>query len=430
MREDIVSQQTPRYKHGVWLHFLCLIAAKSALLLATLPAQGDPIAPEAASTIERGRYLAQAGNCKGCHTVPGSPAFSGGVAFKTDFGVLYSTNISPDKTHGIGNWSLSDFDTAMRHGKRPNGEHLYPVFPYTAFTGMSEQDIAALYTYLRKQAPVATPTQANALSFPFNQRALLAIWKRLFFAPLRLEPSQDKSTNWNRGAYLVNAVTHCGLCHTPKNLLGADKRNQALSGARYLDQVVSGAYRPWFAVDLTPSDSGLDAWQIQDIASYLKTGFNRFSTAYGPMKTVIADSTRHISDSDIHAMSVYLKDLPKSDHNNPKSSRESSFTQRGAALYSIHCATCHLPNGLGSNETGPSLVGNPVVEGRDPSSLINVILYGPDLPEMELPVQRTQMDDYKDLLSDEDIALLTNYIRSAWGNHAAPVAAQAVATQR
>ncbi len=389
---------------------------------------------DTSSNLDRGEYLAAAGHCAGCHTQNEHEPYGGGVAFNTDFGVIYSTNISPDTQHGIGSWSKADFRHAMRQGKRRNGEHLYPVFPYTAFTRMTDEDIDALYEYLQHQPAVGTPNQSNVLSFPFNQRALLGVWKFLFLSPGPQKPTPDQSESWNRGDYLVNAVGHCGLCHTPKNLLGADKKGQNLTGASYIDQVISGDYRPWYAVDLTGSSSGLADWTKRDIEDYLHTGLNRFSTAYGPMKDVVADSTRHLSKADRAAMAEYLKSLQPSAAiaaaTKPVETVRKGQSPEGQSLYSIHCATCHLPTGLGSDETGPSMVGNPVVEGRDPSSLINVILYGPDLPDIQLPIQRTQMEAYKDQLSDEDIARLSTFMRQSWGNHAEPVSAEDVRQQR
>lgn len=380
--------------------------------------------------VERGRYLAIAGNCKGCHTTPGAQPYTGGVSFNTDFGTIYSTNITQDEAQGIGGWSQAQFRTALKHGTRPDGEYLYPVFPYTAYSKLSTADIAALYAYFQTIPAATGPKYANELSFPYNQRHLMQVWNWLYHDPSELSPREDKSPIWNRGAYLVEALGHCSACHTPRNWLGAEQKELAYSGGEYLDKIQNGQLRPWFAVDLSDSHQGLGAWSHEQVEQYLKQGINDYATSFGPMNKVIENSTRHLSSDDIHAMAVYLKDIPakkpaETEHNVP-----AQITSKGAALYSVHCATCHLPTGKGSLETGPSMIGNPVVLATNPASLINVILYGPALPAFSLQVQRTQMDGYEGLLTDSEIAALSTYMRNAWGNAAGVVTEEQVARQR
>jgi mono/diheme cytochrome c family protein len=403
-----------------------LVTLATALVSTTLKADGSDAS--AAGLVKRGEFLAIAANCASCHTKPRGGQLAGGVSFHTPFGTVYSTNITPDIPTGIGGWTLEQFQRAMREGTRPNGEHLYPVFPYTAFTKLSDADIRALFAYLQTVPAVRQPAPANDLSFPFNRRGLIAVWKFLFFDNERFTPSAEESAESNRGAYLVEALGHCGACHTPRNAFGAERATLALSGGTYLDRVSTGAVRSWSAVNLTPASDGLGAWTVDDIVEYLKTGMNAYATSFGPMNDVIANSTRHMSDSDLRAVATYLKALPARTQS-PGLRPSAAALREGEALYSIHCATCHLPSGQGAIETGPSLIGNPVVLAADPASLINVILFGPELPQFPL-VQRTRMEPYAGKLSDDEMAALASFVRNAWSNRATSVSAKQIAAQR
>ncbi len=379
--------------------------------------------------IKAGEYLATAGNCAGCHTSKDGDLYAGGVSFTTDFGEFYSTNITSDPTYGIGKWTETDFKNALRHGIRADGEHLYPVFPYTAYSALTDSDIAALYTYFKTVPASQTPSKEHDLSFPFNQRPLMAVWKALFFEPQTFANNPQQTAEWNRGAYLVESLGHCSACHTPRNLFGAEKEELAYSGESYLDYLPNGRKNNWYAVNLTQSSDGLADWSKKDIEEYLSIGLNRFATSFGPMNKVISHSTSQLTPTDVAAMATYLKSLPGSEESIPVELAKSDV-RAGASLYSIHCATCHLPTGKGDIETGPALLGNPIVEGKDPSSLINAILYAPELPRKTLPVQRTKMDDYEHKLSNEEVALISSYIRQAWGNAAKPVSPEQVEQQR
>ena len=220
---------------------------------------------------------------------------AGGLAFETPFGTLYSTNITPDADTGIGNWSDWDFLNAMRHGVRPNNEHLYPAFPYTAFTKISNEDIAAIYAYLQRIPPVDQAAPVNELSFPFNIRPLMAFWKAIYFEQGVFKPNEEQSDEWNRGAYLVEGLAHCSVCHTPRNGLGAEQKKLRMSGGEYLDRIRTGAHRPWAAPNLTSTERGLGLWTQQEIEDYLKTARNEFLESFGPMNEVIMNSTRFLS---------------------------------------------------------------------------------------------------------------------------------------
>jgi mono/diheme cytochrome c family protein len=399
--------------------------------------------------VEQGRYLATAGDCVSCHTRTNGAPFSGGRPLNTPFGVIYSANITPDPNTGIGAWSEQQFERALREGIAADGTHLYPAFPYTAYTKVTDQDIHAIYAYLRTLKPVNYVPPENKMPFPFSIRALVTGWNVLFFDRGRYAPNASRSAEWNRGAYLTQGLGHCGACHTPRNFLGGERNSVALTGGDYLgeitDEVVDNritpmdesTVRPWSSANLTPAPSGLGAWSLDAIADYLKTGHSARGAAFGPMSEVIGNSTSHLSDKDIHAIAVYLKSLPPAAQSAP-GKPAADVLKVGEVVYTTRCADCHLPTGLGmprianadASKTAPPLAGNAVLQAPNPATLINVILYGaheatltdgswPKMSGFELSVG----------LDDEQIAALCTYLRSSWGNRAGPVNAAAVATQ-
>jgi len=381
--------------------------------------------------IERGKYLALAGNCASCHTTESGGFMAGGLPFETPFGKIYSTNITPDSGTGIGNWTGRQFLDSMRRGVRPDGEHLYPVFPYTAFTKITNEDIAALFAYLQSIPAIRQETKENEVSFPFNQRWLMSVWKTMYFDERVYEADESKSAEWNRGAYLVNALAHCSACHSPRNLLGAENSDMALTGGVFFDKVPSGSVRPWSSPNLTSAPSGLGLWVHEEVTAYLRTGRNSFVETFGPMNEVIMNSTRNLNDGDINAMAIYLKSLP-SKETDTESVANNKVLGMGRTLYNLHCGTCHLPTGLGDEEVAPRLAGGSlVVQTSNPASFINVILDGPESPDLPLPAKwRNPMEDFRYLLDDEEIAALASYVRNSWGNTAGKVTAKQVAKQR
>jgi mono/diheme cytochrome c family protein len=381
--------------------------------------------------IERGKYLALAGNCSSCHTAESDGYMAGGVAFETPFGKIYSTNITPDADTGIGNWTGVHFLNSMRHGIRPDGEHLYPVFPYTSFTKVTDEDVAALFAYLKSIPAIRRETPENEMSFPFNMRSLMSAWKSMYFEAGVYEADNEESAEWNRGAYIVEALAHCGACHSPRNYLGAEHPDMAMSGGLYTDTVPGGKLRPWSAPNLTSAPNGLGLWPAGEVAAYLKTGINSYVETFGPMNEVILNSTRHLSDDDIDAMAVYLKSLPPREADT-RSAANDNVLGMGRTLYNLHCGTCHLPTGLGDEESAPRLGGGSlVVQASNPASLINVILYGPELPVPPLPTKRRKpMEEFQYLLDDEEVAALASYLRSTWDNTGGEVTAEQVAAQR
>jgi len=381
-------------------------------------------------TIERGKYLATAGNCTSCHTAPGGAQFAGGRPFETPFGTIYSTNITPDPETGIGDWTLEQFRRSLREGVNADGEHLYPVFPYDSYTKVTDEDIEALYRYMISLPAVEKSAKENELRFPYNQRWMMAGWKSLFLEVGPFEPNPTKSDEWNRGAYLVEALAHCSACHSPRNPFGAKKTDELMSGGVYTDEVPTGHYRDWSAPNLTSAPTGLDSWSADEIVAYLKTGKNNYTAVFGPMNEVVMNSTRHLDDEDLHAIATYFKRLPPIENDFAAPAQERKLA-RGQILYDLHCGTCHQPTGLGAADTGARLVDSLVVQASDPSSLINVILYGPQLPEPLPPIgEWEQMKSFNNKLRDEDIAALASYLRQAWGNKGGEVSVEQVAKQR
>ncbi|HEY6645035.1 cytochrome c [Povalibacter sp.] len=407
-----------------WPHVLASVLLMAAGTMQHAAAD----APASDSAVERGKYLAIAGNCSSCHTTGQGEYMAGGVSFATPFGTLYSTNITSHPEKGIGSWTREQFRTSMRSGVRPNGEHLYPAFPYTSFTKVSDDDIDALYAYFQTVPPADWTPPENDMPFPFNQRALMGAWKALFFKEGAFTPDPKQSDEWNRGAYLVEGLAHCGACHTPRNMLGAEKSSQALSGGLYTDKIPDGDLMPWSAVNLTSAKSGLAKWTVDDLTSYLKTGKNSFIATYGPMNEVIMNSTRHLSEADVRAMSVYIKSLPPIEHKGSKASDK--VLAHGEMLYTVYCGSCHLPTGLGDPNSGPPLVGSAVIQAPSPASLLNTLMFGPELPEPALETQWMTMEAFGEKMTDEEIAALASYLRSAWGNEGGAVSAKDVAAHR
>ena len=377
-------------------------------------------------TIARGKYLAAAGDCVSCHTRHDGADFSGGVGFETPLGTIYSSNLTPDNETGIGTWTAADLRSAMHEGIGRGGRRLFPAFPYTSFTKVSDQDVDAIYAYLRTLKAVRYSPPANGILF--TQRWAMALWNALFFDRGRFRPDAKQTAEWNTGAYLVQGLGHCGACHTPRNTLLAEVADQAFAGGTVADAVAPGKTRGWFAVNLTPAHNGLASWSVDDLAKYLKTGFSPRAGAFGPMVDVVANGTMQLTSEDVRAMSVYVKSLPaQKEKDRPV---VAGSTQSGGAIYKERCEKCHASSGRGGFLTGPPLAGSAVVQADDPSSLINIILYGQGTAK-NLPSSAWEtMKPYADVLSDEDVAAVSTYVRASWKNQAPPVNARDVAQQR
>ncbi|PZR34891.1 cytochrome c [Caulobacter segnis] len=380
------------------------------------PAIGK-IAPPAPSSfapelVARGEALAGAGYCSTCHTTKGGQPFSGGYPVKTGFGTIYSTNITPDPETGIGAWSEAAFDRAMRQGVARDGSHLFPALPYDHFTKLSDADISALYAYMMTRPAVVSPPKRNTVPFPLNIRALQAGWKLLFFKPGRFEPDAAKSAAWNRGAYLAEGISHCGACHTPRNLLGAEKRDKAFAGA---------AIDNWIAPPLTAANPSPAPWDQAELVAYLRTGVSHYhGVAAGPMAPVVHDGLIKLPDADIQALAVYFADIDGSAGRAgalEQALRRAAAADRlnvgpqnasAARLYTAACASCHY-NGVGQpNPLRPDLALNSAVNLDDPTNLIRVVLYGVSAKDGAPGVVMPSFNRF----SDADVAKLAAYLRA------------------
>src|SRR5215470_7304986 len=317
-----------------------VLAWRAAIVPIALPA-ADSFAPD---LIAKGEALAGGGYCAECHSPKDGEKFAGGYAFATPFGVMYSTNITPDPETGIGTWSEAAFRRAMHEGVSRDGSHLFPVFTYDHFTKLTDDDVKALYAYFMTRAPVHAPARSNSIVFPFNIRYLQAGWKLLFFRPGRFEPDAQKSADWNRGAYLAQGLSHCGACHTPRNVMGAEKANEVYSGA---------AIDNWVAPPLTAANPAPAPWTHEELYDYLRTGASRLhGTAAGPMFPVV-QGLGALPDSDIRAIATYFADLDKAADRLPYVSgavslamsralaKEGAPFDPDARLYIAACASCH-----------------------------------------------------------------------------------------
>lgn len=376
--------------------------------------------------VERGKYLARAGNCFSCHTRPGGVPYTGGVAFETPLGTIYSTNITPDAETGIGSWSVDALRRAMHEGIAADGSRLFPAFPYTSYTKVSDADVAAIYAYLRSLKPERYTPPEN--SFLFSQRWALMIWNALFFEEGRFAPDPAQSDEWNRGAYLVEGLGHCGACHTPRNRFMAEQADRALEGGRILDNVADGKVRAWSAVDLTSAKNGLSSWSVADLTKYLHTGFSPRGGSFGPMNEVIVNSLNHLRVEDVRAIALYLKSLPAREYSGETMSPDQ--VSAGKAIYENRCKKCHSASGRGGVFSAPPLAGSAVAQAVDPASVINIVLYGAQTAEGVRYGAWETMRGYGDRLSDKEVADVINFIRGSWGNRAPPVTAEDVARQR
>ena len=375
--------------------------------------------PALENVVKRGEYLARAGDCISCHTAANGAPFAGGLRMNTPFGYMLSPNITPDPETGIGGWSAEDFYRAVHDGVNKLGQDMYPVMPYDFYTKVTREDADAIFAYLKTVKPVSNAIDVNHLQFPFNLRETMAFWRELYFTEGTFRPAPTKSVAWNRGAYLIEGLGHCSDCHSPRNRLGAIEKSKDFNGA-----FVDG----WFALDLTSDIStGLGSWSADDIATYLKTGAYRGkSTALGPMAEVVRNSTRYLSDADLTAMAEYLQAIPPESRLRTGRPVPDPTKQQGATLYLDNCSGCHQSRGRGIPGIFPPLAGNGVVLAPAPADILKVVLGGIPAQGRYIP-----MPSFSNRLNDKDIADLANYIRTSWGNTAAPNAtAVAVAKLR
>ena len=340
-------------------HGLARAAAGAAAMLTALGfvASAEAQGPrDDAALVARGEYLARAADCAPCHTGDASKPFAGGLALKTPFGTMFSVNITSDRETGIGNWTYAQFKNALHQGIRADGAYLYPGMPFDAFTKIEDSDLEALWAYVRRIAAVKAPNPENELSFPFDVRLGMLAWRELFFAPGYFKPTAGKSAEWNRGAYLVDALGHCSDCHSPRNIMGAIKGKALFTGTE-----IDGFYAPDIA-----SGALAKTWTKDNLAQFLKTGASpQRGSVFGPMADVIHDSLSYLTDPDIAAIVTYLFDSPPPlDMPAPqkRSPLAPAVYQRAARLYIDNCAACHQPHGTGVAGAIPPLAENPAVD--------------------------------------------------------------------
>jgi mono/diheme cytochrome c family protein len=381
----------------------------------------EPSAPQSfdPALVKRGRDLASIGNCNDCHTLRGGKAFAGGLPVPTPFGTIYSSNITPDAETGIGRWSEAAFRRAMRSGVNRDGQHLYPTFPYDHFTNVTDADDQALYAYLMTRTPVRAPARANQLSFPLDQRFMIAGWKLLFLRHGTYQPDNTQSAEWNRGAYLVEGLAHCGSCHTPRNALGAERASAQFAG---------GDVDNWHAYAINAQSPAPVPWDADALFVYLRNGWHPdHGVARGPMAEVVSNLSQ-VAPSDIRAIATYMAGVfgaPTPDRKRrgdevlaqakSPALQASQADAAGAAIYAAACATCHetgraLPYG------GVNLALSTAIAGPDPRNVANIVLSGVRPVEGE---RSPIMPAFANSMNDSQIADLLRYLRSRFSNQPA-----------
>jgi mono/diheme cytochrome c family protein len=369
--------------------------------------------------VKRGRELAAIGNCSDCHTVRGGKDFAGGLPVPTPFGTVYSSNITPDADTGIGRWPEAAFRRAMRSGVNRDGQHLYPTFPYDHFTNVTDEDDQALYAYLMTRQPVRAPARDNQLRFPLDQRFVIAGWKLLFLRRGTYRPDSSQSAEWNRGAYLVEGLAHCGSCHTPRNALGAERPDARFAG---------GDADNWDAYAINSQSPAPVPWDAQALFIYLRQGWQSdHGTARGPMAEVVSNLSQ-VKESDVRAIATYMAGVFGVPSPERKRQGDEVLAQAkspstpvalvnvsGAAIYAAACASCHesnrpLPYG------GVNLALSTPISGPDPRNAANIVLSGVRAVEGE---RSPIMPGFASSMTDDQITALLNYLRARFSNQPA-----------
>ena len=405
--------------------------AAHAPLEAVEPASG--LAPSA-TVLERGAYLVRIGACMGCHTAQGGAVLAGGGEVRTPFGVFHAPNLTPDTETGLGRWSLADFRGAMRHGVAPSGRLLYPAFPYEQYTALRTADVDAIYHYLRSLPPVAQPTQAHQLQFPYGSQWALALWRGLYFRSADVVPQQAPDAPQDVGRYLVQAVTHCAACHSPRNGLGALGGGQRLEGGQMPTE-------DWQAPSLLDSrEAGVQRWAPEAIVQLLRSGrTDGGATASGPMADAVFWSTQYLTEGDARAVAAYLQALPDAAAGaegadgagvavkTPEKRAAPAHDSSAQAQFRHYCADCHGAQGQGGAAGAfPPLAGNRAVLRSDPGNMLRSMLHGGYAPATAGNPAPHGMPPFMQTLGDAEIAALATYIRQSWGNQAPAVATMEV----
>jgi mono/diheme cytochrome c family protein len=415
-------------KRWIWIPVIIILAGIVVTIRAfSIGVTHRPDVPATADMVKRGAYLVQAADCISCHTAAGGEAFAGGREFDLgNMGRLYSPNITPDKDTGIGTWSDDDFRAALQLGIGKGGVHLYPAFPYASFTKLTDDDALAIKAYLFSLKPVHNTPPANAMSFPYDQRWLMAYWSWLFDSNERLNADSSKSPEWNRGRYLVEALGHCGECHTERNFLQATSGSKALGGA-----ITQG----WKAYDITPDKSGIGGWTDEDLVSYLSTGFAKdHGPASGPMAEAISNSLSRLPTEDIRAIVTYLRSgqpvastVEVASADGSTASATEANLAYGRAVFARSCANCHKLDGSGTQSQYEALKGSETVSDPQATNLAQIVLDGSTL---QLPSGHVQMLGFGHGLTDVDIAAVVNYVSQQLGGHSANLTPKDIAARR
>jgi mono/diheme cytochrome c family protein len=385
-----------------------------------------------AAEIAQGEYLALAGNCIGCHTARGGAAYAGGRVIQSEFGDFVAPNITSDKDTGIGNWTADDFWRALHNGKSKNGRMLYPAFPYLNYSTLTRADTDAMFAYFKTVTAVQSANQPHNLRFPYNQRFLLAFWRALYFRPAVYQQQPQQTVVWNRGAYLVNGLAHCSACHSSRNALGANGGIQDLSGGEL-------AMINWYAPSLvSKQEAGMAHVPASQIQALLRSGVSDKAAVFGPMAEVVTGSLQYLSEADISAMSTYLQALPQTKIvaldmldqalAAPTAGKEemARIMAQGANLYKSHCSDCHAEDGSGVAGIYPALKGNRNLQMHNVANPLRIILAGGFAPATKANPRPYGMPPFGPVLSDDEVALVLNYIRNAWGNQGAVISAAVV----
>jgi mono/diheme cytochrome c family protein len=401
---------------------IVLVAGAVVLLLGRPRSvlEGVPEVNPTTQIINRGEYLARAGDCVACHTAPTGKPFAGGRPMPTPFGNLYVPNITPDDETGIGQWTADEFYRMMHTGVSRDGTLLYPAMPFASYTKVTREDSDAIFAYLMSVPPVRQPNRPHELRFPYNQRELLVGWRALYFKQGEYVPDPKQSAQWNRGAYLVQGLGHCSMCHTAVTALGGTRESQAFEGGMIPNQ-------NWYAPSLTSNrEAGLGDWSIKDITDLLQIGISNRGTVYGPMAEVVYNSLQYLSDEDVTAMAVYLKSLPPRDSGPdvPSSARlvAPAVMELGRKIYERQCAMCHGDEGRGHPPVYPPLANNQSITMASPVNPIRMVLNGGYPPGTKKNPRPHGMPPFLHILNDDEVAAVVTYIRVAWGNTGTPVA--------
>ena len=385
------------------------LAVGSGLMIGTSLLTTLPVAAQDDSLVKRGEYLATAGDCVACHTAPGGKPYAGNYPLNTPIGVMMTPNITPDKDTGIGGWSEEQFEQAFRHGIGKEGEYLYPAFPFAWYTRVKDDDVKAIYAYLMTLQPVNEKKKDNGIDFPFNVRGSLITWRTAFFRDGVFKPDPNATEEQNRGAYLVEGLGHCGMCHNENKLVG----NTSLAG-----RLGGGVIDGWYAPNITPAgEEGIGAWSDEELVLYLKTGTapgNRPGVAAGPMRQTIEESLSKMTDADIKAIVAYLRSVPaRETYEKQKLIAYEQAGAPGAETYLTYCSSCHKPDGKGVEGAVPALAGNSSVQTKGPENVLRIIYGGLAAQNGFAPMPAIGQE-----MTEQQVKDVTDYVRNSWGNSA------------